>query len=93
MGSEMCIRDRGVALSAMDDLENAYLAFEKSLKLKDDHTCRLNYAATLFNQGKVEDARTHFLRYEVLLGELGADADPEDGMLDLAEQLRSRLKT
>ena len=54
---------------------------------------RLNYAATLFNQGKVEDARTHFLRYEVLLGELGADADPEDGMLDLAEQLRSRLKT
>ena len=38
-------------------------------------------------------SRTHFLRYEVLLGELGADADPEDGMLDLAEQLRSRLKT
>ena len=88
-----CYMYMGVALSAMNDLENAYLAFEKSLKLKDDHTCRLNYAATLFNQGKVEDARTHFLRYEVLLGELGADADPEDGMLDLAEQLRSRLKT
>ena len=34
----------------------------------------------------------HFLRYEAPLGELGADADPEDGMLDLAEQLRSRLK-
>ena len=58
-----------------------------------DSTCRLNYAATLFNQNRVEDARAHFLRYEALLGDLGADADPEDGMLDLAEQLRSRLKT
>ena len=87
-----CYMYMGVALAAMDDLENAYLAFEKSLKLKDDHTCRLNYAATLCNQGRVEECRTHFARYEVLIGELGPDADPEDGMLDLAERLRGRLK-
>ena len=82
----------GVALAAMDDPENAIAAFEKSLKLGDDHLTRLNFAATLLNEGREAEARKHFAKYEQLSADLGPDADPEDGMLDLAEKLQERLR-
>ncbi|KAH8062578.1 hypothetical protein JL722_3500 [Aureococcus anophagefferens] len=81
----------GVALSKMDDAANAFAAFDKSLKLADDYTTRLNYAIALANDDKPDDARTHLDAYEAMLKDMGPDEEHEEGLLEHAKVLRDKL--
>jgi len=71
----------GVALSRLDDFDNACSAYEKALELDpDDHLFHLNFAITLFNNEEVERAHHHFVRFEKVFQELDPelrDADPD----------------
>lgn len=81
----------GVALSKMDDAANAFAAFDKSLKLADDYTTRLNYAIALANDDKPDDARAHLGAYEAMLKDMGPDEEHEEGLLEHAKVLRDKL--
>mmetsp|Transcript_22750 Transcript_22750/g.66959 ORF Transcript_22750/g.66959 Transcript_22750/m.66959 type:complete len:97 (+) Transcript_22750:1217-1507(+) len=82
----------GVALSRLDDLDNACAAHDKALEVGGGHLCELNYAITLALHGELEQALSHFQASERLLtGLLETDKCVEPGMLEQRQLLAETL--
>ncbi|EPY35947.1 Bardet-Biedl syndrome 4 protein like protein (BBS4-like protein 4) [Angomonas deanei] len=71
----------GVSLSLLNDLENACHAYERALRLSDDHLFHLNYAVTLYNSGCVQEAAQQFKLFDVAWDSL----TPEERRRESAE--------
>ena len=88
----------GIALSKLEDLENACLAYERAIELEDDWLFRLNYAVTLAKAGHEEASYQHFVKFREAFEKLDDEtknADPDvlesKAVLDAAFQGRTGL--
>eukprot|EP00968_Pinguiococcus_pyrenoidosus_P029233 scaffold8431_cov248-Pinguiococcus_pyrenoidosus.AAC.6 len=81
----------GVALSRMDDFDNACAAYEKALRVEGTYTIHLNYAILLFNNDEVEAAEEHYSKYRECLEALGPDAEIEAHVEQAAKSLSAAL--
>ena len=82
----------GVCLSRLDDFENACSAYEKAIRMDQDHIFHFNYAIMLANHGQTEMAKQQCEMFEALWAQL----TPEDKLVDaevepIRLQLRKRL--
>jgi Bardet-Biedl syndrome 4 protein len=81
-----------LALSRLDDVQNAISSYERSLTLDPENVAaEYNYAVLLFNSDAIDDAKVHFAKFERLL----AGLTPEQKKLELIdwEAKRSELQT
>jgi tetratricopeptide (TPR) repeat protein len=53
-----------LALSRLDDFENACAAYDKAIELGEDHITHLNYAITLYINDEPERSKEHFHLFE-----------------------------
>ena len=82
----------GLTLSHLGDNENACAAYEKSMSLEEDYLMCLNYAVTLLNMNRNEEARTVYQKFSALFAKVDAnskDLDPE--IQERAQQLARAL--
>ncbi|KAL6765320.1 Bardet-Biedl syndrome protein 4 [Haematococcus lacustris] len=80
-----------VALSKLDDIDNACAAYEKAIQMcgvPGEPVFHLNYAIMLARHEREEDAKMHLLQYRVLVE--GADR-PDNELLEQAALLGSLL--
>lgn len=63
----------------LDDFENSCAAYEKAIELGEGYLAHLNYAITLFLNDEIENARTHFNKYNDMFGKVNdvQDVDPD----------------
>jgi len=70
----------GLTLSHLGDNENACSAYEKSMSIEEDYLVCLNYALTLLNMGRNDEARNVYQKFAALFAKVDAnskDMDPE----------------
>jgi Bardet-Biedl syndrome 4 protein len=80
----------GICLARLDDPENACLSYQKAIEMETDFLFHLNYAVTLANLGRADDARAQLDAFDTLYAEADEatrEADPEVPLL--AQRLRS----
>ncbi|CAG9461157.1 unnamed protein product [Pedinophyceae sp. YPF-701] len=83
----------GLALSRLEDFENACLAYEKALELEDDYVFRLNYGIMLARHGHTDMAREQYAAFKRAFDQLDADAKESDAdVTQQAELLGQMLK-
>lgn len=82
-----------IALSRLDDFDNACNAYEKALEMEDDYAVHLNYAITLCLNDEVEKAKEHFMQFENKFSVLDDEAKQSDAeILEQRKYLRSELR-
>lgn len=80
-----------IALSRLDDFDNACAAYEKALEiLPGDYLTHLNYAITLFLNDERERALEHYLRHEQALEDLHTE-DIDRAVVEQARLLHQSL--
>ena len=89
-----CYTYLGVALCRLDDYDNAYAAYDKSIELmKHDPISRLNYAISLACNEENERAKEQLREYESIISTTaGVQLKGDDKELDLQhEKLKMHL--
>jgi Bardet-Biedl syndrome 4 protein len=82
-----------VALSRLDDIDNACSAYEKAISMEIDHVFELNYAITLYNSGAYDESKLHLKEFEKLWGELDEESKKQEAEAqDMAKQLSKALQ-
>mmetsp|Transcript_6202 Transcript_6202/g.21988 ORF Transcript_6202/g.21988 Transcript_6202/m.21988 type:complete len:179 (-) Transcript_6202:752-1288(-) len=67
-----------IALSRLDDYDNACAAYEKAIEMDSDFLFHLNYAVMLVNNGQVDKAREQFDQFEALYAEADEETKNSD---------------
>jgi tetratricopeptide (TPR) repeat protein len=75
----------------LDDFENSCAAYEKAIELGEGYLAHLNYAITLFLNDEIENARTHFKKYDDLFGKVNDVQDVDADITKNAKILRQAL--
>jgi len=82
-----------LALSRLEDFENACAAYEKAIELGEDYITHLNYAITLYINDEPERSKEHFHLFEkVFAKQQNNSGDVDHDVLKQAETLRKLLK-
>lgn len=80
-----------VALSKLEDFENACSAYEKAIELGDDYLIHLNYAITLALNDEVEQAREHYDKFKSQYDALEDTSDVDEDVGKQANLLKIAL--
>lgn len=81
-----------VALSRLDDFENACAAYDKAVELGADYLTHLNYAITLFRNDERERAQVQFQTFETLFEAASSEGvDIDADVTAQAQLMRAEL--
>lgn len=80
-----------VALAKLDDLDHAIVAYDRAATLEDDLSTRLNFAITLTNAGKHDDARKQLSQAEALYSAADDETRDDPGINERMTALRAAL--
>lgn len=81
----------GIALSYLQDPQNAMEAFKKAISLDDGHMARLNYAILLYNEGKCSEAKEQFRIFTGMVSMLDAGDEQHREVFDRVAEIESAL--
>jgi len=75
----------GIILAKLDDFDNACSAYRRAIEMETDHLFHLNYAITLYNHDKNQEALKHFTIAKELFG--GLDDDSKNADADVVSKM------